>query len=176
MKRIGMIDRNNLYCSENNIMKILRYYLKDKEGIYPINISDEITTEIINAILDDKKWMDSSGKGDPPPDFYSEKYMMMTELMSVSDNEFEDNGKIINPTTSKMSEMFHELETSGILEGMREDIVININARTELPTEKDHNYGYYKRSLNRVIRKHIQQIPAYRKNHPGKKLIFIIYD
>ena len=157
-------------------MKILRYCLQDKERVYPVNISGEITTEIISAILDDKEWMDSSGKGDPPPDFYNEKYMMMAEMMSVSDNEFVDGKRVINPTAAKMSEMFYELETRGALDGMNENVMIGINAITDLPTEKDHNYSFYKNSFNRVIRKHVQQIAAYRRNHPNKKLIFIIFD
>lgn len=171
-----MISRDNLYCSENNIMKLLRLSLLDKKSVYPVNISSGETTKIIRNILDEGAWTDSSGKGDPPPDFYSEIYSMMAEVMSVSDNEFEDGGKIINPTAAKMSEMFRELQKSGALDGMREDLMIGINAITDLPTEKDHNYGFYKRSLNRVVRKHVQQIPAYRRNHPGKKLLFIIYD
>lgn len=49
---------------------------------------------------------------------------------------------------------------------------IFINARTELPSELDHNYIFYYKNFNRIIEKHVKSIDLYRKNHPNFKIIF----
>ena len=51
-----------------------------------------------------------------------------------------------------------------------------VNAITDLPTEKDHNYSWYKESFERVLNEHNKKVELYKKNHPGYKIIFFVFD
>lgn len=42
------------------------------------------------------------------------------------------------------------------------DVKVYINARTTLPTELDHNYGFDLSNFKRVISKHMDKIPFYK--------------
>lgn len=57
-----------------------------------------------------------------------------------------------------------------------ENIKIMINAWPQLPSLEDHNYRFYYENFERVLTKHIKNIPLYRENQPGKKLIFFVFD
>lgn len=41
---------------------------------------------------------------------------------------------------------------------------------------EDHNYDFYVNNFKRVVSKHIKKIQKYRKNHPGFKTKFFVFD
>lgn len=85
-------------------------------------------------------WINSSGKSDPPPDYYSPKDKLMMDVMRVDDHAFVDEkGKIQNPTNAGESKLYKELKESGIQEIFPNAELI-VNAKTLLPSEQDHNY------------------------------------
>lgn len=89
-------------------------------------------------------WINSSGKSDPPPDYYSPKDELMMDVMRVDDHAFVDKkGKIQNPTNAGESKLYKELKESGIQEIFPNTELI-VNAKTLLPSEQDHNYLFYK--------------------------------
>ena len=56
-----------------------------------------------------KNWINSSGKSDPPPDYYLPKDELMMDVMRVDDHAFVDKkGKIQNPTKVFQSENYTE--------------------------------------------------------------------
>lgn len=56
-------------------------------------------------------WINSSGKSDPPPDYYSPKDELMMDVMRVDDHAFVDKkGKIQNPTNAGESKLYKELK------------------------------------------------------------------
>ena len=122
------------------------------------------------------KWVDSSGKSDPPPDFYSDELRLMMDVMRIDDHAFADKkGKIQNPVNAKESKLYKELKDKGILEVFPNANVF-INAKTHLPTEQDHCYDFYVKNFNRILSEHIKKIPLYNKNHPGYKSIFFVLE
>ena len=121
-------------------------------------------------------WIDSSGKSDPPPDFYSDEYKIMMDVMRVNDHEHKGKkGKLYNPSIAHERQMFKELEQSGILNQFPNARVF-LNGDTQLSTHEDHNYNLYLKCFQRVISKHIDSIPLYKENHPGYKVIFLVFD
>lgn len=102
----------------------------------------------------------------------------MVEVMLVNDNEhLGNNGKIINPVKKRSNEIMNELKNSGILDNFSDNIIFLTNPTLpELSQDEFHNYNYYTSSFNRIVGDHIKKIPKYRKNHPDKKLIFLIED
>ena len=127
-----------------------------------------------------KTWVNSAAKDAPPPDYYSDALGMMMEIMRVDDHtHVQSNGKLINPTNIRESKLQKEIRQK-LIEGNPEadfsNVDIIVNAVTDLPTNEDHNYQFYSDSFERVLKKHIEHIPLYRKNHPNKKLIFFVFD
>ena len=135
--------------------------------------------DIVYKICDKEnwnKWTVSSGKSDPPPDFYSDEYRLMMDVMRVNDHEQKGKkGKLHNPSMAHEKEMLKELEQAGILEQLP-NAKIFLNGYTQLPTYEDHNYNLYLKCFKRVLTKHINSIALYKKNHPGYKVIFFIFD
>jgi hypothetical protein len=123
------------------------------------------------------KWSNSSGKNDPPPDFFSNELGFMMEVMRVDDHAYVNSkGKLVNPTLSRETQMRKELADSGILELFPNLQNITTIADTHLPTTQDHNYTFYKENFTRTVKNHAKKIDLYRRNHPELKLIFFVMD
>lgn len=124
-----------------------------------------------------KHWVNSSGKSDPPPDFYSDKYGMMMDVMRIDDHtRLTRKGRPSNPVNQRESSIQKELRESGILDNFPKLESVFVNAITDIPTHEDHNYQFYYTAFERTVKKHIESIPLYRENHPGHKVIFFIFD
>lgn len=81
------------YDSEINIVNDLCEC--DNSEIFIFNCNDE---EILQYVRKVEEWQCSSSKSDPPPDFYSDKYKLMMEVMRVDDHAYINaKGKVINP-------------------------------------------------------------------------------
>ena len=151
----------------------------DYSEIYIPNNSDFVKTvleSIHNPKIWNECWINSSGKSDPPPDFYSEKYMLMMDVMRVNDHERKGKkGKLYNPDMAHERELYKHLLESGNLQQFP-NAKVYLNGYTQLPTNKDHTYKMYKNNFLRVIKKHIESIPLYQKNHIGYKTVFFVFD
>lgn len=158
---------------EINLLEMFSHL--ETESIVCNDNSKEIE-RIFNSIHNDfKKWIDSSGKNEPPPDFYNKDEKLMLEVMRIDDHAYEQRGKIINPTNQKANKAYKELLDSGILDNFPNASLL-VNAPTCLPTEEDHNYVFYRENFKRIVNKHKDKIELYRKNHPNYKLIFFAFD
>ncbi|ANZ95244.1 hypothetical protein BFC19_07555 [Brochothrix thermosphacta] len=161
------------FDNENNIIEYFRC-LDDKD-LWPLNTD---CVEILECIREDnwRKWKDSSGKSDLPPDFYSEEYSVMMDVMRIDDHTHKNKkGKKVNHTYAKESMMMKELKDSGWIDLIPKGKFIT-NGDSGLQTKEDHNYTWYKKNFIDVLSKHISKIDNYKKNHPGYKLVFFVFD
>ena len=79
------------YDSEINIVNDLCEC--DNSEIFIFNDNDE---EILQCVRKVEEWQCSSSKSDPPPDFYSDNYKLMMEVMRVDDHAYINaKGKVI---------------------------------------------------------------------------------
>lgn len=151
--------------------------IENNEIFFPIE--SESAIEVLQEIHSTKKWerwLDSSGKKDPPPDFYSPDYCLMMEVMRVDDHERKNpKGTVINPHNMHNRELSHKLQECGIIDQFPKS-QIHIVGRTDLPYYEDHNYTYYTKSFKRILQKHITKIPLYKRNHPNYKVVFLVFD
>ena len=123
-----------------------------------------------------KKWIDTSAKNALPPDFYCDTESVMMDVMRIDDHEsISKKGQVVNPTRVKETQMMKELRDAGVLDAFPNASPIVIG-RTDLPTEQDHNYNFYKNSFARTVKKHIGKIANYKRNHPDYKTIFFVFD
>lgn len=167
----------NYFDDENRIIEHFRSTQTYEAALFPQ--SPEVIS-IYEAIHDTGKWKtwhNSSGKSDPPPDFYSDEYGLMMDVMRVDDHtRINNKGKVCNPTNQRESQLQKELKNSGVLDLFPNVDVPIVNATTDLPTIEDHNYHFYYTAFERTVKKHIESIPLYRKNHPGYKVVFFVFD
>ena len=167
----------DVFDKEKNIIS----YFRDTETecilLLPENNAE--CEAVCNAVLNESewgKWIDSSAKSALPPDYYCDEKHLMMDVMRVDDHEtISRKGKVVNPLRVRETEMMKELKESGILDKFP-NATPQVIARTDLPTEQDHNYGYYLDCFRRTIQKHIKKIPNYKHNHPDFGVIFFVFD
>ena len=73
----------NYFNDEKNILEWFRETY-EQDVFFPVY--SEVCEELYILLKNDEKyadWINSSGKGDPPPDFYNPKTNMMMEVMRV---------------------------------------------------------------------------------------------
>jgi len=118
-------------------------------------------------------WINSSGKNELPPDFYSDKYKYMVEVMRVDDYEIGSNCP--NALEAKALNKIKQLRG---IEKFKEDQKNNITyiMNPDLTDSSDHNYKIYIDNFHRILNSHIEKIGNYKKNHPNFKLGFIVFD
>ena len=160
--------------------KIIEYLQGEKLNTVFLMNDNELARKIFTSIHDKKEWKswhNSSGKSDPPPDFYNDKLKVMMDVMRIDDHAFKDkNGKIINPTNQLESKIQKELLKSVILKNHLNIKNVMVTAITDLPTDEDHNYKFYYSNFERVLMKHNSQVGLYNENHSGYKTIFLVLD
>ena len=164
------------YDEEYNILKDIHdltpsecLIISDQEGT---TAYDE-AAKIIDDILSENglsRWADNS-KSKFPPDLINEQDLLAMEVMRVDDHS--SNGKK-NPVLAKQRAMSEEAR--GLVEQMPNHPPLIINAITDLPTERDHNYRFYYSSFQRTLRKHLSKLPQYKENYPNSKIIFCVFD
>ncbi len=141
--------------------------------------NDEHTAHVIEAVVDTEGWTDCSGKDVPPPDFVCESKGIMLEAMRVDDHERPGDKKgFVNPVRARESEIIKEYESefSELLASAAEGATLTVTGKTDLPTAKDHNYGFYLSAFKRIVNKHAAHAGDYRSNHPGLELVFFVFD
>ena len=163
----------------DNELEIINYFREtETENPCLLPENDENARQVYQSIVHEwDKWTNSSGKSDPPPDFFSDELGLMMDIMRVDDHgHLGRNGKsIINPTLQRESEVMRELKEKGILDmfpNARPYLIVD----TKLPTNEDHNYIFYRDNFNRTVGSHIKKIANYRSNHPGLKTVFMVFD
>lgn len=167
----------NFYDNEMHIIEDLRLHGNFGVCLYPYN---KDTVEIADKVLKEdfeNNWTNSSGKSEPPPDFYSDNLKLMMEVMRLDDHAYVDkSGKIINLTVALESKLTKEVFDMKWYKKRSNKPDIIVNASTWLPSHEDHNYKRYYQNFQRVVKHHISKIPTYKKNHPGYKVIFLVFD
>ena len=167
----------NYFDNELNIMEWFRYVL-EQHVWFPVENEQCVNLYLsLSSNENFAEWINSSGKADPPPDFYNPQTKMMMDVMRIDDHGHTDSrGRFVNPVNQRESAIQKELRTSGFLDAFPNVQSIFVNAVTDLSEHEDHNYGFYLENFIRTVEKHIKSIPLYQKNHPGYKTVFFVFD
>lgn len=168
----------NRYDKEETIISDFQEFSPKEVLLFPKNFR---TISIFNSIHNKRKWrkwINSSSKKDPPPDFYNKKLKLMMDVMRIDDHAYVDkNGKVVNQHNKRESELVKELISKNeYIRLVAEQGNLFITPDSGLRGYLDHNYDYYINTFKRVICKHIKKIDNYKKNHPGFKTIFFVLD
>ena len=166
-----------LYSDE--LLIVQDFQLVPRDRIVPIANDETVIDDLLEKIAElgnGNAWINSSGKGDPPPDFYSDVHGLMLEIMRVDDHGYiSAKNKVVNPTYELENRILNSIrrENPEIVES---DVQLYIVASTDLPTKEDHNYIYYLNNFRNIVKKHLKKVSEYQKNHLGHKIIFFVQD
>ena len=78
----------NFYDDERMIIEDFQLVI-NSDVFFPFHSHGAV--EAFKSVRNTKKWANwtyNAGKADPPPDFFSDKYMLMMEVMRVDDHAF----------------------------------------------------------------------------------------
>ncbi len=118
---------------------------------------------------------DNSGHDCLPPDYFSDEYKIMFDVMRINDTEV---SRTNNPLKRKERQIENEIKNA--FKGVVSEEVLNnglfVNAQPDADYDEAHNYSQYIRNFMRVIEKHKKQVVNCRNAHPGFKMGFMIYD
>lgn len=163
----------NFYDDEARIIESLQFVYNRK--INYVNFSLKAWSFFLTLRSDVifKDWVNSSGKDDPPPDFYSKKYKYMLEVMRVDDFV---NG---NQSPNALESVFLRNVENTLRENGKpslKELNIQMLVIPNMENASENNYVTYAENFRRVVKKHLEKIPDYRRNHPKYKLGFLVFD
>ena len=171
-------QNNNSMKRELNVVNFMRFMTISTKPSFIDSPPYEKTRSVLESIVNWDGWTDSSRKSDPPPDFYNESGRLMMEVMRVSHEQYVDEkGHPHDPSAASVSAFIRDisdLDGPGVEQFFECNTVIEARNDTDRP--RFCGYPQYLESFSRVVGAHISRIPNYRKNHPGFRLIFLIYD
>lgn len=164
--------------NEDNIVTYLRLMMMESHiGYFDVE-HPENTEPFVKSVFDWDGWINNCANTDHPPDYYNDEQKLMMEVMSISHYQYEDEkGHKHDPdsaSTARCIKEMYELDSK-----MTEDFFQHyslIKAIGKEDPDRIHSYDQYLASFRRVVGHHIDMIPKYRKNYPGYKLIFLIFD
>ena len=163
----------NFYDDEARIIESLQFV--EDEKIRFINISYRAVQFFLSLHREKRfqKWINSSGKDVPPPDFFSEKFKYMLEVMRVDD--FVKGNQSPNALESAF---FKNVENTLRENGQPSLKELNIQMMVipDMKNASENSYATYVENFRRVVKKHLEKIPDYRRNHPEYKLGFLVFD
>ena len=164
----------------DNEIEIIKFFQNVDDSSIMLIPSESPECENICTVIQDeelwKLWYNSSGKSDPPPDFYSDTHGYMMDVMRVDDHGYiSPKGKTVNPTRKRESDVARELKDNGVFDSFPNARLFSL-VDTGLPTHEDHNYIYYRDNFIRTIETHKKKIPNYKSNHPNLKIVFFVFD
>lgn len=120
-----------------------------------------------------KNWINSSGKDDLPPDFYSDKYKFMLEVMRTDD--YREGYNSPNALESRRVKEVEDMLRANGSPSLKESN-IQLFIIPDMSKASENGYGLYVENFKRIVQKHIKKIEKYRNNHPEYKLGFMIFD
>lgn len=150
------------FTKEKNIIEF--FQLEDSTSIFfPVFNSElRLLFSSIYKKKNWKKWIDSSGKNAPPPDFFNKDLQFMMDVMRIDDHEYiSPKGKVVNEERKLESQAFADIKKDEQFKDFQPSQIF-VDIHSDLPTDEDHNFTRYKKSFWRTIENHKKKIPNYK--------------
>lgn len=116
-----------------------------------------LNKKIFNIFKRFDKFTENNGHNALPPDFYSDEYKCMFDVMRVNDSEIK---KTYNPVKIRERQAENDIKESGILNAIDSNSTIFINS--ESYDDSEHTMKKYIKNCNRVMSEHIKKINIWK--------------
>lgn len=127
---------------------------------------------ILRYVKNLDKFVSNNGHDALPPDFYSDDFSCMFDVMRINDSEIK---KSYNPVKMRERKAENDIKSSGILDAVNPNANVFINS--ESGNDGEHTLRNYIKNCNRVMSEHIKKIDIWKSEHPDiKHKGLIIFD
>lgn len=141
---------------EEDIIGYLTCELKEATPL--LYNGNSFNKKVLRWIKNIEVFKNNSGHDALPPDFYSDKFSCMFDIMRINDSE---KKKTYNPVKIRERVIEKELKDAGVLQPHMKLIV-----NSESDDLQEHTYEQYKNNCGRVLKQHIAKIDIWEKEHP----------
>lgn len=121
--------------------------------------------KILNGLRRINLFVDNSGHGCPPPDYYSDQFGIMFDVMRVNDSERKKNFNPVfqeqDEAKKKVREIVNDFDFSNL-----NAFACRLQLDQDICYDEIHRFLFYKKQVIRVLTKHIKEIPLWKKEHP----------
>lgn len=150
-----------LFDNEDDILALARENFKIG-NILHFN-GNSFNRKIQRCLLDSANLIPDNGHSAQPPDYYSDIYSVMFDVLRINDSEVR---KSYNPVKIRERNKYNEVINK--IDGMvHHDIKLAVS--TESSCISEHTYKNYIKNGQRVICSHIRKIALWKKKHPEIK-------
>ncbi len=117
--------------------------------------------KLLRYIKDIESFTSNNGHSDLPPDYYSDSYGVMFDVLRINDTEVK---KTYNPVKIEERKMREQASKLGLL-----DIPNTIPVFESVDSDdvNEHSFDKYVKQAKRTIKNHIDKIPLWIKEHPS---------
>lgn len=148
--------------NEADIIKFIKYQLKFSNVL--LYNDNSYSRDILEWLKNIDKFTLNNGHDALPPDFYSDEFSCMFDVMRINDSEIK---KSYNPVKIRERKAEQEIKKSGLLDVIRPDATINIHSEGD--NDEEHTLRKYIKNCNRVMNEHIKKISIWKSQHPNIK-------
>lgn len=148
------------YSDEQEILCMCRKCLKNTQTVYLSG--NAFSKRIRTCLLDEESLIADNSHSAQPPDFYSDKYSMMFDVLRVNDSEIR---KSYNPVLMRERNRYNELSKK-FGDRFTDDAPMFIQVDS---VDDKHTYKNYVRQSSRVIGSHIKKLPLWEQKCPTIK-------
>lgn len=164
------------YDNEQNIIKDIQLDLSNK-NVLLLN-GNSFERKLLKYFRDIDSLIPHNAHSDPPPDYYSDKYKIMFDVMRVNDTEIEyiKNNKIKYKNAKMSRERKMEKEALDLLKYLNISNDVEIICNSESDDINEHSFENYKNNVTRVLSQHINKIPIWKPEHNDYYKGLLIFD
>lgn len=149
----------------DNEIDVINYIL---DGLNHFNVllynGNSFNKKIFRYIKNLDKFVENNGHNDFPPDFYSDEFSCMFDVMRINDSEIK---KSYNPVKIRERKAENDIKESGILNIINPNNTVFINSKSS--NNNEHTLKMYVKNCNRVMSQHIKKINIWKSEHPNIK-------
>ncbi len=149
------------YDKEQNILSLMLMYMSTNTDEILLLNDNDFERKILQYIRNYKSFTENNGHDCPPPDFYSDEFSCMFDVLRVNDAEVK---KTYNPIIAQEQQMRKEYQKAGLLDSPFFQVAFEAAASGDV---NEHSFEKYKKQAQRVINSHISKIPLWKKEHPN---------
>lgn len=149
------------FDNEQNILNLMLMYFN--MGMNDVRLFKENSFErkILRFIQNIRSFTENNGHDCPPPDYYSDEFSCMFDVLRINDSEVK---KTYNPIISQEQQMRKEYKKEGLLDSPYFQVAFEAATSGDV---NEHSFPKYKKQAQRVIKEHIDKIPLWIKEHPS---------
>lgn len=123
--------------------------------------------------LFNNSWINSSAKGDLPPDFHNNKHHIMMEVMRIDDSVGDINGNHVVNSFERANTFMQEVSGKDYKKKLNGTLIFVPDTRNS----EEFNFRGYLTNFEYVIKKHSKKVDKYRSNYPKcKTTVFLVCD